>query len=84
MATMLIFLLSTARAGDVLLPEFTAGSFSDFEAAEQITAQIDDALSARRITLDGPDEIFSQAEDLAVGCAEEPGCPAALLERMPA
>ncbi|MFT5685094.1 MAG: hypothetical protein ACI8RZ_006041 [Myxococcota bacterium] len=81
---MLLLLLSSAHASDVLLPEFTAGSFSDFEAAEQITASIDAQLSARRISVEGPDVILRQAEDLAVGCAEEPGCPEALLDRMPA
>jgi hypothetical protein len=81
---MLLLILSTARAGDVLLPEFTAGSFSDFEAAERITASIEDELTARRIPLDGPETILREAEDLAVGCAEEPGCPADLLARIPA
>ena len=84
MLSLLSLLCAPALAADVLLPEFTAGSFSDFEAAERLTARIDDAITARRVSIDGPDIIFSRAEDLAVGCADESGCPMALLERLPA
>lgn len=75
-------LQGAALASDVVLPEFSAGSLSDFEIAEIVTSSVHDALVGAGIKVDGPELLVAEHPDLAVGCAETPGCPAAILARM--
>lgn len=75
-------LQGAALASDVVLPEFSAGSLSDFQVAEMVTSGVQDALVAAGVSVDGPELLVVEHPDLAVGCAETPGCPAAILARM--
>jgi hypothetical protein len=78
---LLTALAPAALASDVVLPEFSAGSMADFATAEAVTAAVESALRARSLSVEGPDLLVARHPDLAIGCAETPGCPAALLAR---
>lgn len=82
MSMMLLSMVRAALAGDVVLPEFSAAQMADFPTAEAVTATLHRAMLGAGLSVDGPDLLVATHPDLAVGCADTPGCPVALLARM--